>query len=369
MAEGIFSSQIIRDFIKKGFVRSYIKIAKDQIQPSSLDLRVGKNAWRVPASFLVKDGRTVLDEIRIYRDSAYKIDLSKKSFIEMGKTYVVELAEELNLPKGVKAVVNPKSSSGRIDVFVRLITENGKNFDSVDQGYSGKLYIILFSNSFDLLLKQGVSLNQIRFFAGTDYDLRTNELKMLYSRNALLFRKDGKAVDIENAPIKEDGLFLSIDLDNSVVGYRSKKNTGPVDLTKVKSHAIDDYWEIIRGNSDKSLILDPHYFYILKTNERVAIPLDFAAEMVPFHSGIGEFRSHYAGFFDPGFGFGSNGQIKGSYAVMEVRIRDLPMKVHHNQKFAKLVYKRMAQKPDLIYGVNLKSNYQGQGLRLSKHFI
>ena len=222
--------------------------------------------------------------------------------------------------------------------------------------------------SFDLKVQEGICLNQIRF-STTDqaYKLHNQDLLALHGQTPLLFDKQDNPL----APtlIREDGVFLTIDLSEDIVGYRSKKNAMPIDMTNIGGHLIEDYWDPIRKPKKGRLILDPDFFYILKSKEKIAIPTHMACEMVDFHSGIGEFRSHYAGFFDPGFGFGKNGEIKGSHAVLEVRMRDTPMEIEDGQIVVKMVFEQMLEIPDVAYGVEKKSNYQNQGLKLGKHFV
>jgi len=365
---GVLPSQTIRKFISKGLIKSKTKIHPSQIQPATLDVRVGENVWRVPASFLLEKGRTMKEKLEEFNSGSYRLDISKKTFLESGKTYVIELQEELNLPKNVGARSNPKSSTGRLDVFVRLLTENGESFEQVPYGYKGKLYLTIYSMSFDLIIIKGVALNQLRFYMGENFVLSTNELKLLYQHEALLFDKKENPIMLYDTNLKEDGIFLTIDLDEDIIGYRAKKNAQPIDLTKKRYYDKEHFWEPILKPQNRSLILDPHYFYIFKSKEKIRIPLGYSCEMVPFHSGIGEFRSHYAGFFDPGFGYG-RGEIKGSHAVLEIRMRDVPMEVFDGQIIVKMIFERNIEEPDVVYGDSkLKTNYQGQSLRLGKHF-
>lgn len=366
---GVLSIDQIRQLIAGSHIKASSPIPTGNIQPSSVDLRLGAVGYRVPASFLLSKGGSVQEKLEEYAGDYYKFRIEKGAFLEARKTYVFELEESLALPASIKARSNPKSSTGRIDTFARLITDNCTNFDNVSPGYAGRLYLIVYPMSFDLRVKAGVSLNQIRFSTlGAAHRLTSEELREVYEKEQLLFTKDGKPLPLSEALIEEDGLFLTVDLEEDIVGYRSKKNAKPVDLTRT-NHQIEDYWEPIKRPKNGRLILDPDFFYILKSREKIRIPLGYACEMVDFHSGIGEFRSHYAGFFDPGFGYGKQGEVKGSHAVLELRMRDSPMELVDGQIVVKMVFEHMSAPPSIAYGVDIQSNYQNQALRLSKHFI
>lgn len=367
--KGVLASQQIDWFIKNGHICAENQIDQSQIQPSSLDLRLGKRAWRVPASFLLPKGETVQEKLDEYSQDYFHFSIENSAFLEAKKTYVFELQESLALPEHIKARSNPKSSTGRVDTFARLISDHCTNFDNIPPGYKGKLYLLVFPMSFDLKVKEGICLNQIRFSTlGNGHRLATEELAEEFARHQLLFDKTGKPLSMSNVIIEDGGLFLTLDLADDIVGYRSKKNAKPIDMMKVGVHAVQDYWEPVKRPTNDKLILDPDFFYILKSKEKVRIPTHFACEMVDFHSGIGEFRSHYAGFFDPGFGYGASGEINGSHAVLEVRMRDSPMEVVDGQIFVKMVFERMLEIPHIAYGVHVQSNYQNQGLKLGKHF-
>ncbi len=367
--KGVLASQQIDWLIKNGHVRAASQIDASQVQPSSLDLRLGKRAWRVPASFLLSKGGTVQEKLDEYAQDYFHFSIENGAFLEARKTYVFELQESLALPENIKARSNPKSSTGRVDTFARLISDHCTNFDNIPPGYKGRLYLLVFPMSFDLKVKAGLCLNQVRFStAGNGHRLSTEDLIEEFARHQLLFDKEGKPLPVNDVIIEDGGLFLTLDLSDDDVGYRSKKNAKPVDMAKVGAHVAHEYWEPVKRPQNGKLILDPDFFYILKSKEKVRIPTGFACEMVDFHSGIGEFRSHYAGFFDPGFGYGMSGEISGSHAVLEVRMRDSPMEVIDGQIFVKMVFERMQETPRIAYGVHIKSNYQNQGLKLGKHF-
>jgi dCTP deaminase len=334
---GILPEQAILQLINSGAVSAKGAIgASDthptQIQPASLDLRLGHIAYRLRASYLPGAGRKVSDD---FEDVVmHKVDLSDGAVLETGCVYLVPLQEALNLPADLSAAANPKSSTGRLDVFTRVITDGGEAFDAVPAGYSGPLYVEIAPRTFSVLVRPGDRLVQLRFRRGPISILET------------------QTVSID---LKGDG----------IVGYRAKRHSGLVDVTKVGGHAARDYWEPISGRGG-SFILDPEEFYILASKEAVMIPEDMAAEMAPIAPEIGEFRAHYAGFFDPGFGVAAVGGA-GSRAVLEVRGRDVPFILRDGQPVAKLVFEAMAETPTSLYGQN-GSHYQAQGLRLSKHF-
>ena len=353
---GVLPSQKIRALIADGAIRADIPVTPAQIQPSSLDLRLGTVAYRVRASFLTGGGRTVderLDEFEMHR-----IDISKGAVLEKGCVYVVPLMETLKLPEGVQAVANAKSSTGRLDLLTRTITDGGVEFDRIAPGYDGPLYAEICPRSFSVLVRPGMRLNQIRFRNGhaalSDDDLRAlHEASPLVSGEALI--ADGLGFSVDLAPAK-----------GTLVGYRAKPHTGVIDLDLIGHYAPEDYWEPIH-TSEGRIILDPGAFYILVSREAVTIPPECAAEMAPYLAMVGEFRVHYAGFFDPGFGHDAAGG-QGSRGVLEVRCHEAPFVLEHGQVVGRLVYERMTETPDMLYGREIASNYQGQGLKLSKHF-
>lgn len=358
-ATGIYSARMINQMHQDGAIISAQPFDADQVQPASLDLRLGTIAYRVRASFLPGPKTSVMKRIEDLK--LHQINLGDGAVLERGCVYIVPLMEELALPEGVSATTNPKSSTGRLDIFTRVITDEGRAFDTVPTGYKGKLYLEISPRTFPALVRQGSRLSQIRFRSG-DSRLSVAEHKELHAKETLVFDDDA---------IVEQGVSLSIDLLGSdrggLIGYRSKRHTAVVDVDKKAALDILDFWEPLHDRGTGELILDPDEFYILVSREAVHVPPDYAAEMVPFDPLVGEFRVHYAGFFDPGFGHaGAAGA--GSRAVLEVRSREVPFLVEHGQTIGRLVYERMAERPDNLYGADLGSNYQGQHLKLSKHF-
>jgi dCTP deaminase len=353
---GVLSSQQIRAMIDAGTLSAAPAILPEQVQPASLDLRLGQVAYRVRASFLTGAGRTVTD--RLAEFEMHRIDLSAGAVLEKGCVYVVPLMETLALPKGVQAVANAKSSTGRLDLLTRLITDGGVEFDRVSPGYTGPLYAEICPRSFSVLVRPGMRLNQIRFRAGQAV-LSDDALRALHAQTPLV---DGDAMI-------DDGLGFSVDLrpdSGTLVGYRAKPHTGVIDLDRIGHYDPASYWEEVHSDNGQ-IILDPGAFYILVSRESVHIPPECAAEMAPYVAMVGEFRVHYAGFFDPGFGHAAAGGT-GSRGVLEVRCHEAPFVLEHGQIVGRLVYEHMDRVPDQLYGAGIASNYQGQGLKLSKHF-
>ncbi|GGD94853.1 2'-deoxycytidine 5'-triphosphate deaminase [Aureimonas endophytica] len=332
-----------------------------QIQPASLDLRLGAKAYRIRASFLPGRGVSVAEKLK--RFALHEIDITEGAVLETGCVYLVPLMESLALPADLAAAANPKSSTGRLDIFTRLLTDGAQEFDKVPAGYRGPLYIEISPRTFPIVLRSGSRLNQIRFRKGAGALLGETELKSLHDAERL--------VDAADPNISGGGIALTIDLAgdaSGLVGYRGKRHTGVVDVDRKADHAVLDFWEPLRLSRPGELVLDPDEFYILVSAEAVHVPPGFAAEMTPFDPLVGEFRVHYAGFFDPGFGHSAAGGT-GSRAVLEVRSREVPFILEHGQIVGRLVYERMAALPDRVYGASLSSNYQAQGLKLSKHFV
>lgn len=356
MTSGVLPAQALRQLIVQGALTAQPAIRKDQIQPASLDLRLGPVAYRVRASFLAGTGRTV--QQRLDEFTMHKVNLAEGAVLEKNCVYVIPLAEQLALPHGVTAVANAKSSSGRLDLLTRTITDGGSEFDRIPEGYQGPLYAEVCPRSFSVLVREGQRLNQIRFRQGQAV-LSDDELSALHAVDPLV---SGEAVISE-------GLGFSVDLKpatGTLVGYRAKPHTGVVDLDKIGHYPASDFWEELH-TTDGRIILDPGAFYILVSRESVTIPPDYAAEMAPYLAMVGEFRVHYAGFFDPGFGHSAAGGA-GSRGVLEVRCHEAPFVLEHGQVVGRLVYERMSERPETLYGAGIASNYQGQGLKLAKQF-
>lgn len=353
---GVLADSAIRAMIAAGEIDAATPVLDAQVQPASLDLRLGHVAYRVRASFLAGHGRTVAE--RIAEFEMHQVDLTQGAVLEKGCVYVVPLMERLRLPAGIAAVANAKSSTGRLDLLTRTITDGGVEFDRISAGYHGPLYAEICPRSFSVLVRPGMRLNQVRFRAGQAV-LNDAELIALHRAEPLV---SGEALISE-------GLGFSVDLRaraGDLVGYRAKPHTGVIDLDRIGHYAPADFWEDVRTR-DGHIILDPGAFYILVSREAVSIPPDYAAEMAPYLAMVGEFRVHYAGFFDPGFGHGAAGGA-GARGVLEVRCHEAPFVLEDGQVVGRLVYERMQSRPERLYGSGLSSNYQGQGLKLSKHF-
>ena len=353
---GVIPNQQIAQMIDAGQIAADPSVTGAQIQPASLDLRLGTVAYRVRASFLAGHGAKVAD--RLSEFEMHRVDLSDGAVLEKGCVYVVPLMEHLDLPADVQAVANAKSSTGRLDLLTRTITDGGTEFDRIAPGYTGPLYAEICPRSFSVLVRPGMRLNQIRFRTGHAV-LDDAALAALHENSPLV---DGDAVI-------DDGLGFSVDLrlpGTTLVGYRAKPHTGVIDLDNLNHYAPAEYWEEVHSDNGQ-IILDPGAFYILVSREAVTIPPEYAAEMAPYLAMVGEFRVHYAGFFDPGFGHDAAGGT-GSRGVLEVRCHEAPFVLEHGQVVGRLVYERMAEAPTQLYGADLASNYQGQGLKLSKHF-
>jgi dCTP deaminase len=355
---GVIPSQDLRAMIARGEIASAVPVLPEQVQPASLDLRLGHRAWRVRASFLSGKGRNVADRLADF--AMHRIDLTDGAVLETDCVYLVELAESLALPREISAAANAKSSTGRLDLLTRLITDRSIEFDRVEPGYNGPLYAEISPRTFSVLVRPGMRLNQIRFRRG-EATIDDTELKALHAREPLV---NGEA-------LIDGGLGFSVDLtprgEAGIVGWRARRHSGLIDLALINHYDPDEFWEPIRPSRQGVIILDPGAFYILVSREAVNVPPETAAEMVPYMAIAGEFRVHYAGFFDPGFGHVSTGGA-GSRGVLEVRCYEAPFALEHGQMVGRLVYERMAQTPDVLYGTGIGSNYQGQELRLAKNF-
>ncbi|MBM3554640.1 MAG: 2'-deoxycytidine 5'-triphosphate deaminase [Alphaproteobacteria bacterium] len=361
-ADGVLPSQELEALRDRGVIHSAKPWDADQLQPASLDLRLGSKAYRVRASFLPGEGASVESKIKAL--GMHEIDLREGAVLERGCVYIVPLMEGLKLDRDVSALANPKSSIGRLDVFTRVIVDRGTAFDRIPEGYRGPLYAEIAPRTFSVKLRQGSRLCQLRLKRG-EAEFGAGELLDLHRKTPLVHYAAGKPI------VQGDAIGVTIDLagagDGAVIGYRAKRHTDVVDVDRKGDCDAAEFWEPIRANAAKTLILDPNEFYILATREAVSVPPDFAAEMIAYDTMVGEFRVHYAGFFDPGFGWDPAGG-KGSRAVLEVRSHEVPYVLEHGQIVGWLRYEKLAAPPALVYGRDIGSHYQGQGLQLSKHF-
>ena len=357
LARGILPAHGVRRLIEEGAIAAPLPVEADQIQPASLDLRLGEWAYRVRASFLPGPGQS-MDE-RLFALALHRFSLREGAVLETGCVYIAPLLETLALPAGIAAQANPKSSTGRLDVFTRVIAEGTRQFDMVPEGYAGPLYAEISPRTFPVLVRTGSRLCQIRF--------RSGPLVLSDALIADLHRRE--ALVTTGEPDIDRGIALSVDLSgldpSGLVGFRAKRHSGLIDIDRKDALEVLDYWEPIRQR--RSLILDPDQFYILASKEAVRVPPSHAAEMVPFNPLMGEFRVHYAGFFDPGFGHSSGGG-EGARAVLEVRSHEVPFILEDGQFIGRLVYEPLTEPSEQVYGQGIGSNYQRQGLKLSKHF-
>jgi dCTP deaminase len=362
---GILPSQDISHLIARGNISATPAINPDHIQPASLDLRLGDMAHRVRASFLPGPHSTVEAKIKDLRMA--RVDLTGAPVLEKDCVYIIPLVEELNLPENISGKANPKSTTGRLDIFTRLITDYGTEFDRVPPGYKGKLYAEVVSRTFTVAIRAGMRLSQLRFVQGNPVS-GDRTIRELNQEEPLVY------MDEEDSPGKarlHRGLRITINLEaaeaGEIIAYKAKRYAPAIELDRIDYYSTEEFWEVRHQNSSKNLILEPGDFYILASRERVRVPPDFAAEMVPFDPSDGEFRIHYAGFFDPGFGYGSS-DIKGTRAVLEVRAHEVPFLMEHGQLVGRLNYMPLLSRPDKIYGTNIGSSYQHQALTLSKQF-
>jgi len=372
---GILPSQKIHEMLNGNEIKTVLNLDHDQVQPASIDLRLGDYAYPVDTSFLPGKGMKVLDKMKQLDDrfADFKIDLRNGAVLEKGRVYVIPLQEAISLRSEVAAFANPKSSTGRLDILTRLIADGATSFDQVTEGYKGELFIEVAPRSFSVVVKTGTRLNQLRFRR-----TRGREAKAITLAEWKKLLDEGQIVDSsdheKNARSIQTGMLpFTVDLqgsgkENDIIGYRAKKHTKRIDLEK-RDYDPLDFWEPIRFHKTSSLILDPDEFYILMTKEAIAVPPEYAAEMLPYDTRAGEFRVHYAGFFDPGFGWNAELNKAGSSrGVLEVRSHEVPFLLEHGQTVGWLRYERMAAKPELLYGQDLNSNYQGQSLKLAKQF-
>jgi dCTP deaminase len=381
---GILPSQEIRELIGNGKIRASTEISDAQIQPASMDLRLGHVAYRVQASFLPGRSATLKEKIAELKIAEY--DLSRPTLLETNAVYVVPLLESLALPHDVSGKANPKSTTGRLDIFTRLITDGGLEFEYVLKGYSGDLYVEIVPRTFPIVISTGTKLNQLRFIRGNPIST-DGLLEQLAEKERLVYYENGEGPaeavierGLKNLVARQGGdqqavidrgLRTTTDFEgseDSIVAYKAKRYCPPVDLSKVRAYDATDFWVPIYSPRSKRVVLDPGDFYLMASKERFSVPPSFAAEMEPFDQSIGDFSVHYAGFFDPGFGYGETGEIKGTKAVLEVRAHEVPLLLEDRQIVGRLIYHRMANVPQKLYGQAIGSSYQRQGLALSKQF-
>lgn len=387
--KGILPVQRLKMLAEAGIIstREGHPILEDQFQPNSIDLRLGEKAYRVRCSFLPED-ETVVDKIDKLKQ--YEFSIEDGAVLETNCVYIIPLLESLNLPShispqkalfngeegdGIRVIseehltakANPKSTTGRLDIFTRVITDYSHRFEEIRSGYKGQLYLEVVPKSFPIKVRTGQRLNQLRIRHGHTV-LSDQDILRMHGSDPLLFSGDGNILDLDQIKVN-NGLFMSVNLhaeEGSIVGYKAKKHRDLIDLDNIDYYTVDDFWEPIYSKPDDHLILEPEAFYIFASKERCRIPEHLAAEMIAYDTGSGELRTHYAGFFDSGFG--GTVQDKGARAVLEVRSHDVPFLIEDGQTFCSMKFEPNTEVPDFVYGSDIKSNYQGQGLKLGKHF-
>lgn len=366
-ASGVLPSQWLRKAIANGVIDAGdFKIPAENVQPASLDLRLGEFAYRMRCSFLPTDETVeqrrkdlTMDELDLRREGAV---------LEANRPYLIPLKEQLALPAGVRGKANPKSSTGRVDVFTRVITDRGHRFDEIADGYHGGLYLEVVPLSFAVRVRENLSLNQLRLSVGRT-ELSDEELRKEHEKQPILFSR-GSVVPAGELALS-GGLFLGLDLrgdENRRVGYRARQSAPLLDLSAIGAADPDHYWDPVRREEGRRIVLDPKSFYLLMSEESVSVPPSLAAEMTAYDPTSGELRTHYAGFFDPGFGYDAEGDLNGSTAALEVRAHDVPFMVEHGQRVCKLTFERMLEEPTQLYGSGIGSNYQRQTETRGKHF-
>ncbi len=390
--KGILPVQKLKTLCDHGIIRTSngMSIEEDQFQPNSVDLRLGEVAYRVRSSFL-PENETVPQKIQKLHQ--YTFSIESGAILEPNCVYIIPLVEELDLPgtyftpqrklfngdseldqfrliseENLSAKANPKSTTGRLDIFTRVITDYSHRFEEIEEGYRGKLYLEVVPKSFPIKVRTGHRLNQLRIRHGQTI-LSDQNLLRIHASDPLLFGEEGEPLPLDKVKVN-NGLFMSVNLQpeesNGIVGYKAKKHRDMIDLDLIDHYEVEDFWEPIYNRKGDHLILEPEAFYIFASKERCRIPPEYAAEMIAYDTGSGELRTHYAGFFDSGFG----GRIedKGARAVLEVRSHDVPFLIEDGQTFCSMKFEHNTEVPEFVYGSEIKSNYQGQGLKLGKHF-
>lgn len=359
--KGVLASQEIRELIHKG----HIKHADEKsIRPASLDLTITSEVYRLEEMFLPKSGETIRDILKNARPSAHHLSHP----LERNVLYLARLQEHLSLPDGIHCVCNPKSSTGRVDIQVRVLADGVPRYDAVmPGGYDGDLWLLMSPKSFPVKIDAGESLSQIRFVRGSSR-VTEEEIEETLTAHDLLW-------DIEGKPLRESGrlsdqdgsLILGIDVSRDLVGWECLGLHRILDLSKRGHYYAEEFFRPLRRTGDH-IRLQNNGFYILYTRERVQVPPHLACEMVPMDERSGEFRVHYAGFIDPGWGWGIDGSANGRRLVLEIRpFEDIVLR--DGQPVGKIKFEKMSSRPDQVYD-QIDSNYinETELPRLSKHF-
>ena len=359
LSRGTLVYQDYKKLIEKKIISSKNKIIDDSIQPASLDLRLGVYAYEISSSFLAIKN-TVENRLKFFKKK--KISLLNGYVFKKNITYLVELQENLNLSNNLSGKCNPKSSTGRLDIFCRVITDYSSEYEIINSGYKGKLYLEITTKTFDILFSTGNKLNQLRLKNDNIKYLNDKDLEKINKKEGILFDSKGNKINLS----VNNGLKIKADITkkNIIIAYKAKKDSSTIIYDKINCYKIKDFWKPVFKKNNDFIIIEPNEFYILKSKEKIRILPNLAAEMLPYETDIGEFRVHYAGFFDPGFGY----ENKGSYAVLEIKTYEVSFVIQNGQNIARLMFDKLQKVPSKLYGKNIKSNYQNQGLALSKHF-
>jgi len=367
-ARGVFSDRLLEEAIEREIIEAgRFSRPTHNVQPASIDLRLGEWAYRIRCSFLPGND-TVADRLKEYAEP-HRIDLREGALLERRTPYLIELKERLNLPRGVQAKSNPKSSTGRIDVFTRVITDRGHRFDEIADGYSGPLYLEVVPLSFAVRVREDLTLNQLRLFVGRP-ELSDDEIREHHQNDLPILWRAGEPANLDDA--LASGLFLGLDLrgdHNGYVGYSAKVDAPPLDLTTAEPVDPGVYWDPVKREAGDRVVLSPQKFYLLMSDEAVCIPPTMSGEMTAYDPTSGELRTHYAGFFDPGFGYDQQKRFVGSRAALEVRAHDVPFMIENGQRVCKLTFQWMLEPPSRLYGTGIGSSYQQQVETLSKYFL
>ena len=366
---GILSTTWLKHAVSEDIISSEYRIPESNFQPASLDLRLGETAHILQCSFLPSPGTL---NRRLTELSLGRIDIRDGAILERNRPYLIPLLESVRLPVGIHGRTNPKSSTGRLDIFTRVITNSSDRFDDIEEGYEGPMYLEVFSRSFTIKVKTRLSLNQIRLFKG-DSQCPRGEVQSIHDDRPIILSQGRQSSHLTSIS-PDNSVGLSVDLGNAGIGrgnrigYRARENSKLLDLSKTNNYDPGEFWDPVFPDKDQSLILEPEKFYLLSSSESVSIPPELAAEMTAYDASSGEIRTHYAGFFDPGFGYGEDGRLGGVPPVLEVRAHDVPFMIGPGQKVGTLTFERMLEPPEHWYGPRVGSSYQEPGRVLGKHF-
>jgi len=360
--------QQIKRLVENGGIQTTAEITEAQLQPASIDCTLGQKVYRISSGFLPKENETVAELLR--ERTLYEFELEPGTILETNTPYIIPLRESLNLPATLIAIASPKSSIGRVDVFVRVMTDHNPQYDAIPAGYQGPLYLEIIPLTFAVRISPALAMTQLRFRDEQECFPTTDEMRTIHGSDPLILTTSGEALPTKGLRLKENILSFTVDLTGSeIVGYRARHYVNKLlDLTKINAHDPALFWHPIPRQANGELILEPNSFYIIATKERVRIPSQMAAEIMPYDPSTGELRSHYAGFFDPGFGCGNDENMHGNIVVLEVRAHSAPFRLTDGQVICKMMFERLTEVPEKTYGANVGSTYTDPTIRLSKYF-